>query len=268
MISFLRELLALPLKLVYEVLKRLRVSPQTQLALIQWIWKVGREIEWAHWYLIYSWYLQGKEKARGIAAELLLQEKNAYIACYIGDLEFHAGKDIESAKQWIRKAEEMECSHLEGLLYLKLQMSGAVAEYNDGRLVQKILERNDLPMEATRFALLMKAQQFIQRKKWDQADEVLDSMLQVENHHEIHIYKWITSLAREDTQTAQKYLDKAQKAYNKEHLCLKQAIGFYWLGRFDQAREYLMKGLRDEKHRQEVLFFQPYLAELLNTGDI
>jgi tetratricopeptide (TPR) repeat protein len=268
MVSFLRELASLPFKLVFYITKFLRVNSTAQMTIIHWTWKIGREMEWAHLYLIYVWYIKGEEEASKIAEQFLSQEKNAYFANFIGDLEFHIRRDIESAKRWIRKAEEMDCSHPEALWYLKLRMSGAVPEYANDALVQKVLDRNDLSMEETRFAFLIRAQQFIQHKKWDQADEILDHMLRIESHDEIHIYKWITSLAKEDKVSAQKHLVAAEKMCGKEQLYIKQAIGLYWLGKFEQARDFLLKGFRDEEHRRAVLFFQPYLAELLRTEDV
>jgi hypothetical protein len=93
-------------------------------------------------------------------------------------------------------------------------------------------------------------------------------MLRIESYYWIHIYKWTTSLARKDEVSAQKHLNEAQKTCDPETLYMSQAIGFYWLGKTDLARDALKKGIRDQEHLREILFFQPYLSELAMKLDV
>jgi hypothetical protein len=266
MISFLRELAALPLMLLFWACHFLRLPAKTNFAAL--VWKVGRDPQWANTWIMLVCQQEGINAARRLAEQLLDQHKDARIAHYIGTIELMFQKDPAAADRWIRVAELAGCRNQEELLYLKLLLAGHIHSYNADRIIEEILARNDMPMDYSRAARLAQVQMWLGRGQWQKADEILDAMLKIENVPTCYIFKWATSLAQGRSKQADENLSVAQKSLGGPQFLFYKALGWLYLGREDQAKTALEQAISAGISPQDVYLFSPQLSVLIaNSKD-
>jgi hypothetical protein len=263
MIPFLRELVALPLKLLFWICHFLRLPAKRNFAAL--IWKVSREPLWVNTWIMLVCQQEGMDKARQLAGQLLDQYKDARIAHQIGTMEFMFQKDPAAADRWIRTAEATNCRYQEELLYLKLLLADHVPSYNAGRIIEEIMTRSDMPMEYSRAARLVQAELWIRRQEWQKADELLDAMLKIESVPQLHIYKWMTSMALVRSKQADENLLAARKGLSSPRFLFYEALGWHYLGREDLAKELLGQALGAGIDARDVFLSEPQLAVLIPT---
>jgi hypothetical protein len=261
MISFLRELAALPLKLLFWICHFLRLPAKRNLAAI--IWKITREPLWVNTWLMQVCQQDGMEGARQLAEQLLDRCKDARIAHQIGTMELMLQKDPAAADRWIRIAEAADCRYQEELLYLKLLLADHIPAYNTSRVIEDILARKDMPMEYSRAARLVQAEQWIRRQEWQKADELLDTMLKIESVPQLHIYKWMTSLALDRSKQADENLLAARKGFAGPQFLFYEALGRHYLGHEDLAKELLKQAIQAGIETRDILLSEPQLAALI-----
>jgi hypothetical protein len=261
MVSFFRELAALPLKLLFWICHFLHIPHKTATAAL--IWKVGGEIFWANTWIMHVCQEQGMDAARQLADRLMERYKDARIALQMGMVEYKHFKNPAAADQWIRRAEALNCTHQEELLCLKLLLADHVPSYHPERIIDEILSRNDLSMEYSRAARLVQTEQWIRRREWQKADDLLGAMLHIESEPQIHIYKWMTSLALGHPEQGQEDLLIARKGLPGHQSSFFEALGMFYLGRPAEARELLAGAIRQGMDARDVLLTEPGLAALL-----
>jgi hypothetical protein len=263
MISFLRELAALPLKLLFWICHFLRLPAKLNLAAA--IWKVGREPQWVNTWIMLVCQREGMEGARQLAGQLLDRYKDARIAHQIGTMELMFQKDPAAADRWIRMAEATNCRNQEELLYLKLLLADHIPSYNAGRVIGEIMARNDIPMEYSRAARLVQAELWIRKQDWQKADELLDSMLNIESMPMLHIYKWMTSLALDHPKQAEENMVAARKSVAGPQLLFYEALGRFYLGQKELAKELLGQAISAGINAKDIFLSQPQLAALISS---
>jgi hypothetical protein len=261
MISFFRELAALPLKLLFWICHFLHIPRKAAVAAL--VWKVGGEIFWANTWILQAAQEQGIEKARDLAGRLMERYKDARIAHQMGTMEYRFFKNPAAAAEWIRRAEALNCTHAEELLYLKLVLADHVPSYHPERIIDEILSRNDLSMEYSRAARLVQAELWIRRREWQKADDLLNAMLHIESEPQIHIYKWMTSLALNWPEQGQEELLIARKSLPGHRSLFFEALGMFYLDRPAEARELLARAIHQGMDVRDILLTEPALASLL-----
>jgi hypothetical protein len=261
MISFFRELAALPLKLIFWICHFLHIPCKAALAAL--IWKVGGEIFWANTWILQAGQKQGIEKARELAGRLMERYKDARIALQMGMVEYRYFKNPAAAAEWIRRAEAMNCNFQEELLYLKLILADHVPSYHPERTVDEMLSRNDLSMEYSRAARLVQAELWIRRREWQKADTLLSAMLHIESEPLIHIYKWMTSVALDRPEQGQAELSIARKGLPGHRSLFYEALGMFYLGRPAEAQKLLAAAIEQGMDVRDILLTEPELATLL-----
>jgi hypothetical protein len=261
MISFFRELAALPLKLAFWLCHFLRFPYKAALAAL--IWKVGGEIFWANTWIMQVCQNKGMNAARQLADHLMEHYKDARIAYQLGIMEYKYFKNPAAAAEWIRRAEAMNCTHQEELLYLKLLLSDHVPSYHAERIIDEILSRNDLSMEYSRAARLVRVEQWMRRREWQKADDLLNTMLHIESEPQIHIYKWMTSMALGRPKQGQEDLLIARKGLPGHQSSFYEALGMFHLGRMDEAHELLARAMEQGMDVRDMLLAEPGMAALL-----
>jgi hypothetical protein len=264
MVSFFRELAALPLKLLFWTCHLLRIPHKTALAAL--IWKVGGEIFWANTWIMHVCQEQGMNAARQLADRLMERYKDARIALQMGTMEYRFFKNPAAAAEWIRKAEAANCAHQEELLYLKLGLADHVPSYHPERIIDEMLSRNDLSMEYSRAARIVQAEQWIRRREWQKADDLLSAMLHIESEPSIHIYKWMTSLALGRPEQGQDELLIARKGLPGHQSSFFEALGMFYLGQPAKAQELLAQAIGQGMDARDVLLTEPGLAVLLSQS--
>lgn len=263
MISFLRELAALPLKLLFWICHFLRLPAKRKLAEV--IWKISRESFWVNTWIMLVCQQDGLDAARQLAGRLLDKYQDARIAHYIGTLELMIQKDPAATDRWIRAAESAGCQHLEELLYLKLLLADHIDSYRAEQIADQLMARNDMSMEYSRASRLIKAELWIRKGQWQKADDILDALLKVENMPSFYMYKWITSLALGRSKQAQESLSTAQKSLGGLQFLFYQALGWFYLGREDQAKALLQQAVHGGMDVRDVYLSAPHLAALISA---
>ncbi|MBM4103166.1 MAG: hypothetical protein FJ263_03830 [Planctomycetes bacterium] len=261
MISFFRELAALPLKLLFWICHFLHIPRKASAAAL--VWKISREVFWVNTWILQAAQEQGIEKARDLAGRLLELHKDARIALQMGVMEYRFLKNPAAAGEWIRRAEAANCNFQEELLYLKLILADHIPSYRPERIIDEILLRNDLSMEYSRAARLVQAELWIRRREWQKADDLLNAMLHIESEPQIHIYKWMTSLALNQPEQGQEELLIARKGLPDHRSLFFEALGMFYLGRPAEARELLARSIHQGMDVRDILLGEPALASIL-----
>lgn len=177
--------------------------------------------------------------ARQKAEVILDKTRDSLIAATMGFVEIHFCNDINAADGWIHKAKELECKNPELLLRLELLLSDVIEEYDTEQIIDETLSRNDLPMDYTRTALIVRVERFLGGRLWDEADEILDKMLCIEENYEVCFPKWVTCMAKGEHVQAEIYMEKMKGKVPEGQLRVRLATGWIYLGDISRAMQYL-----------------------------
>ena len=157
--------------------------------------------------------------------------------------------------------------HKETLLPLKMVLSSRYQEYNTATIAEAILQRNDLPMDQSRIALLVQIFQLLDKKDWSEADTRISHMLSVEEIPVLYCARWIVYMAQGRQEEAQQQLALAEKKLAKSEILRHQALGMYLLDRIEEARQCLKEAVQQGLDVQYLRFHEPKLAELLSEPE-
>jgi tetratricopeptide (TPR) repeat protein len=265
MIAFLRELAAAPFMVLFFAANFLKLPISTALARGAWV--VSGQIQWAQTWIWQMAKTRGPGQADGYADDLIRKTRDARIPGALGLYEYALNHNSESAYQWARKGDELCTHHKEALLSLKMMLSSRYQEYNTATIAEAILQRNDLPMDQSRIALLVQIFQLLDKKDWFQADARISHMLSVEEIPVLYCARWTVYMAQGRQDDAQQQLALAEKKLAKSEILRHQASGFYLLDRIEDARQYLKNAVEQGLDVQNLSFHEPKLAELLSEPE-
>jgi hypothetical protein len=99
--------------------------------------------------------------------------------------------------------------------------------------------------------------------QWQKADEILDAMLKIESMPMLHIFKWITALAQGHSGQAEENLSTAQKSLGGPQFLFYKALGWFYLGREDTAKELLGQAIQGGLDPRDIYLSKPQLAGLM-----
>jgi len=265
MIAFLRELAAVPFMVLYFAANFLKLP--IRVALARGAWVVSGQILWAQTWIWQTAKTRGAGKAEGYAEDVIRKTKDARIPGSLGFYEYAFNHNSESAYHWTRKGDELCTHHKEALLPLKMMLSGRYQEYNTATIAEVILQRNDLPMDQSRIALLVQIFQLLDKKDWSEADTQISHMLSVEEIPVLYCARWIVYMAQGRQGEAQQQLALAETKLAKSEILRHQALGMYLLDRIEEAKQYLNHAVQEGLDIQSVRFHDPKLAELLSEPE-
>ncbi len=203
------------------------------------IWRIGGDPGDGNNVVILTAQKKGVIAARQKAESILEKTRDSLIAAIMGLVEIHFCNDISAADGWIHKAKELECKNPELLLRLELMLSDVIEEYDTEQIIDEILSRNDLPMEYTRTALIVRVERLPGGRLWDEADEILDKMLCIEKNYEICFPKWVTCMAKGEHVQAEIYMEKMKGKVPEGQLRVRLATGWIYLGDKGRAMQCL-----------------------------
>ncbi|MEN6308602.1 MAG: hypothetical protein ABFD91_12695 [Anaerohalosphaeraceae bacterium] len=265
MIAFLRELAAVPLMVLFYAADLLKLPIRASLA--RWIWVVTGQLRWAQTWIWHTAKTPGIDKVTPYADELIRNTRDARIPASVGYYEYVFNHNSESAYHWARKGDELCTQHKEALLPLKMMLSGRYPEYNAETIAEAILQRNDLPMDQSRIALVVQIYQLLDNKDWSGADARISHVLSVEEIPVLCCARWIVYMAQGRPEEAQQQLAMAGKRIPKSEILRHQALGMYLLGRIEEAKKYLNSAVQEGLDIQSIRFHEPKLAELLSEPE-
>lgn len=265
MIAFLRELAAIPFMVLFFVADLLKLPVRASLA--RGVWVISGQIRWAQTWIWLTSKVHGVARASGYADELIRKIGDARIPASVGCYEYAFNHNSESAYHWARKGDELCTQHKEALLPLKMMLSGRYPEYNVETIAEAILQRNDLPMDQSRIALLMQIFQLLNKNDWSGADARISQVLSIEEMPVMYCARWIVYMAQGRPEEAQQQLDMVGKRIPKSEIFRHQALGMYLLGRIEEAKKYLNSAVQEGLDIQSIRFHEPKLAELLSEPE-
>jgi len=179
MIAFIRQLISVPLRVLVWLCGFLPIFDR--LKLVEVIWFLTRQAPDAAAVISLTASSKGIEAANQRAEKIFDQLPDGLIASTIGWLQVQNNHNLQSASNWLQRSRQ-GCQNPELTWHLELMLSANMPEYNPNEVADRILARNDLPMQFSRDALLIKGQILLKQQQWTQARAVAKKILNVENN--------------------------------------------------------------------------------------
>ncbi|MHC4638179.1 MAG: hypothetical protein ACYTBV_11875 [Planctomycetota bacterium] len=236
------QLLAVPVRLIADVIDFLKITDPTPLRSVAW--KFSNDPQDGVKLLILVCHNRGIAGARELAEEMIAKVNDSLLAATMGGLEIQYGQGPEASKKWLEHAKKMQAKRQELLLNLELYLSETSPEYNKAELIETILMRNDLPMDFSRHALRKKAELFLQNRQWGSAREIADRILNLEEEPFTRWIKWVTAIAQDDGEDADLHIKKVKGKWPDVLLLSMTALGWFYIGNITQT----MKLMHQAEH--------------------
>lgn len=220
-----------------------------RLRLVEIIWVLGREPVDAAAVLALTASDKGMDAARVKAEKMFAPYHCGDIAATMGWLEVYHAEDLDAAKAWLERGQQQGVKNPEKLLALELHLCHEYG-YETNGVVERILSRNDLPMQITRKALETKAYRLLAQDEWPEAEKIAQRMLSIEDSAEIRLLSWIVSMANGQKDQAQKHFEKAQHLWSVNNLPeqafnMTVAQGYLILGHQKDAMDWMYSSERE-----------------------
>jgi len=242
-VEFLRQLIAAPLRILAWVLYRTGIGDA--LIIIRLICRITGDVDDWRRLLIFLCTKEGIEKARSEAEKMIARFGSAKISATIAYVEINNDADsgMQLARKWIKEAKDKKLKDADAMLDLELCLSAEVAESE--RVIEQILNRNDLQGETTRLALVHKARLLMSRGQWPQAEEVVDKILAVEENFDARLIKWISCSKSSKVEEGQKNLRELLRLPLDGYQKALVAGGWLTLGDKEKAMEWVRAAEKD-----------------------
>ncbi len=269
MVTFVRELIAVPLRILIWLCSIIPIFDSLVLSKV--LFKLTNNIDDAIGYLELCITNDSLEAARGIGDKLLCDTKNSRVAMVMSLAENNAG-NFSKSKQWILKAKEENCLDQDFLLLPELTLS--ISEQNiDYKIVDDIISHNDLPMQFSTLAYWLKCEQLIFSEELEEANVIAIKVLDIQDYYTAHFIRWIYVAKKGNSSQASLLLKQAIASAKKRGLrddiiMLLIVQGFVFLEDFSSACDYLRE--IDAANIEQVLTLAkrtPKMSSFLKTQD-
>jgi hypothetical protein len=216
-----------------------------RLRLVEIIWALGREPGDAAAVLKLTAAGKGIEAGRARAEKMFAEYPYGQIVATMGWLEVQHTQDLLAARQWLENAGQVDCKDAHLLLGLELFLSEHLEEYDTQQVVERILSRNDLPMQTTRNALLVHGRGLLKQRRWSEAQVVADRILSVEENPQARWIRWVKATTDGDDDYARTQLSIAQGKMSVAALGGFVALGWFYMGDKERAKQVLREAGAD-----------------------
>lgn len=241
--KFFGRIAAVPVRMAAQLASLVTVIDQLPLWSV--CWKLSRNAQDGSKLLMQIAPKRGLMSARKLAEQMLAETQDCETAYTIGLLEYMYRQEFDSVEKWVRLAKENGYKNPESLLYLELVLSNYNPAFDREEIVERILSRNDLPAHVTLGALFEKMDGYLERQQWDEAEEIADRILGIQEQTNPRLAKWVVNAAKGNTQAAEQHYLKAKSKIPEERFNIIAAGYSLFLGRIDQAMECLYNGDRE-----------------------
>lgn len=261
MIAFIKRLIAVPIRLLAKAAGLVSFVDATSL----WsaVWKLSHKPYDGIPLLMLKYKRNGIEAARQMAEEMLPEAKSCVLVSAIGSIEYSC-HNFEAADKWIKMARDGDYKEPEWLLHLELFLSDFFEEYDPDTIIEQVLSRNDLPMLITLAALIKKANSLLEKQMWDQAEEIAERILSVQEQTDARLVKWVTCFRRGEQNEADEHFAKAQGKLPDAVFAALVAQGWLFMGEVRKAKEWLYKA---EKEKSWVESLESPVGELARSDE-
>ncbi len=269
MTTFVRELIAVPLRIIIWLCSMIPIFDSLVLAKI--LFKLTNNIDDAISYLELCVTNNSLESAREIGDKLLCETKNSRVAMIMSLAENNA-ENFSESRQWILRAKQENCLDQDFLLLPELTLS--IAEQNiDYKIVDEIISRNNLPMQFSTLAYWLKCEQLIFSEELEEANTIATKVLDIQDYYTAFFIRWIYEAKKGNASQAALLLKQAIASAKKRGLrddiiTLLIVQGFVFLEDFSSACDYLRE--IDAANIKQVLTLAkrtPKMVSFLKTQD-
>lgn len=214
MITFVRELCAVPLRIASGVCNIIPIFDQLVLAKI--IMKLTGSISDTLVYLNYYILSNPIEASRNLADRFLSHTGDSKVAVLISIAEQNLNNTIQ-AEQWIAKAIDANCANQDFLFWPKLiiSISKGTPDYN---IVDEIISHNDLPMNYSSLAYRLKCNQLVFSDQLEQANNLATKVLCIQDYYIAYFIQWTYQVSKSNLIKGEKILSKAIDSARKSGL--------------------------------------------------
>ena len=239
MAAFLGKLVAVPVRLLAEVLEIVGVFDTIPLRSA--CWKLTRRTEDGSSLIVLMCRKHGIKHIRELAERILIETRDSEVAATIGTLEYIYGHNVEGVNRWLRVAMDNGYKNQELLLHLELLLSNFFDEYDKESVIEKILSRNDLPAHTTMAALIDRANFFLGSQQWEKAEQIAEQVLGIQEHPDARIIKWVVCMRKNEKAQAEENFQKGKEGLPEGVFNYLVAQGWLFLGEIGKAIEWLYK---------------------------
>ncbi|MBE0535150.1 MAG: hypothetical protein IH624_05720 [Phycisphaerae bacterium] len=245
MITFIREIIAAPVRVAAWANGFLRLFDPIRLA--EWTWLLTGDPADGAGVVVLTARGKGVDAARQRCEAIFLRRPDERIAAAMAWVEVSQGNNPKGAAEWIRRSRAAGCQDGAALLQLELSLSEHTEGDDFPALVDRILSRNDLPGHLTRDALLGKARVLFAERRWEEARAIAERILVIEEHAVARWVRWVTAQAAGDGGQAQ--VDYAQMTAGMPPAVLWgfEALGWLYLGDAGRVEAVLNRRTDDGK---------------------
>lgn len=237
MTRFFGRLVAVPIRLLADAASLVTIFDPTSL----WsaCWKLSRSAGDGGKLLVLMARKYGVASVRETAEKMLEETRDCQLAVTMGFIEFGYREDIESVNRWVKLAREKGYRNPELLLALELALGEFVEGYDKPQIAEQILARNDLPAEVTLRALLVRALWLLEQQRWDEAEQIADKVLCIQEQGNARIIKWAACHKRAEHACGEIHFQKARQLLSPAIFNFMVAQGWFYMGQPKEAMEYL-----------------------------
>ena len=233
MFNFLRELIAVPIRILLWLTGMVPVV--NPVAIAKLLWETSGLIEDGEVFLKYLINTQGLEDGRQAADAMFAQTNDARFIAAIAYAEYASG-NIEGAQQWVDHALKAGCVNPERLLFIQFITANSRHDNEKSReCIQKIYERNDLPMGYSALAHPLRAYYLFRDGDLDAALEVAERILQIRDDLHAYLIRWAMDLKAGRDEQARKNLEMARASWHGNFFPAVLADYYLILGDQDSA---------------------------------
>jgi hypothetical protein len=236
MLKLIRQIGAIPFRLVADILGYIRLMDPEFFR--KAAWKISGQSDDAIRLLILVSQKRGIAVSGQMAKEMMAKVNDCAIAVMAGFWEL-SNRNYEQAKTWLEDAKRSQAKNPEQLLYLELYLSQRFQEYNTEDILNRILERNDLPGAFTRQALVISAELHLEKHQWASADQIAEKILAVEEYPFARWIKWVIAIAAGRGREAEDILRQLGGMWQEAYLNKMKAFGWYYAGDIEQTYKYM-----------------------------
>ncbi len=240
MIRWIGQVVALPLQALEFMVSIVPVI--NPFPLCRAIWALTKDPVYAQKLIVHFVKQEGIDSARFFAEKAFAVCPDGAIAGVIGQLELQLGEIPDNAIGWLRRAKENpNLKNPDGLLGLEISLSRQVEEMDCAAIVKTVLSRNDLPINLTQLALFVQAHLLLKAEQWDQALQIADQILSIQEVPLARWIRWVVYSATQQQQPAQREFHLFSHKNSGPLYDALLASGYFYLGQVDRCREHLLK---------------------------
>ena len=242
---FGRQLVAAPVRLVAWVNGFIQIIDRRKLAEI--VWFLTREANDGANVISLTSATKGVQEARQRGEEIFSLRPAEQVAAAMGWIEAGQCRDLPAALRWVERSREAGCEDSYSILQLELFLSEHLEGCDHVAVIDRILIRNDLPGSVTRDALLGRARMHLKQQQWDEAGEIAEKILRIEENGSARWVRWVIRIAAGEMENARIQIELAGRKIRPEVLRGLVTLGWLCLGEDSRALEVLQKCRREGK---------------------